>query len=334
MSRAPLLLALLATPLLAQAQHDPHAHHAMTASDTPPVAVDPHAGHVMAGDPHAGHSTAPDPHAGHAMTIDPPAAQITHPDPHAGHVMPTDPHAGHATPAATLPRTPIPVPSEADRAAAFPVLHAHAMPHGASAHHLLRVDRLEAWDNTHGSGQAWELQGWWGSDTQRLWLRAEGERETGTGSDGHLDLFYGQSTGPWWDALVGLRQEHGHTTRTRAAIGLQGLAPYRIETRATVLLGGAPHAEAELAAEYSVLLSNRLILTPSLEATALLRDDPLTARPAGLASVEAGLRLRYEITRRVAPYVGVEREWQRDRNDRTDHRHGTTRWVAGLRLWF
>ncbi|MGN0859348.1 MAG: copper resistance protein B, partial [Stenotrophomonas sp.] len=269
-----------------------------------------------------------DPHAGHNMSA----------DPHAGHNMSADPHAGHAPGTAlTTPRTPIPVPTAADIAAAFPVLQAHSMEHAPGVNRYLLVDQLEAWDNAKGSGQAWALQGWWGTDTQRLWLRAEGEREGGS-SDGSIDLLYGQATGPWWDAVAGVRHEHGPQPRTRAAFGVQGLSPYRLETQATVLVGGDPRAELEVELEYSMLLTNRLILQPSVEASALLRDDRGHGLGRGLASVEGGLRLRYEINRRFAPYVGVvhERRFGRSADfaaaDGHDRQH--TRWVAGIRMWF
>ena len=331
MSRVPLLLTLLAAAPLASAQHA--HHHGHDPAPTPaPVTVDPHAGHAMVADPHAGHAKATDPHAEHTLPADPHAGHVKTADPHLGHDKHADPHAGH-----DLPLTPIPVPSAADRAAAFPALHAHSMQHAGDTHHLLRAERLEGWDNAHGSGQAWEVRGWWGSDTRRAWLRAEGERDNGR-SNGHIDLLYGQATGPWWEAVAGLRQEHGDLSRTRAAIGLQGLAPYRLETQATLVLGGAPHAELEVAVEHEVLLTNRLILTPALEASALLRDDPDTARARGLASVEAGLRLRYEVTRRFAPYLGVEHERligrSADLARENAHAARHTRWVAGLRFWF
>ena len=267
------------------------------------------------------------------------AATSSAADPHAGHTMPADPHAGHTMPGAALttPRTPIPVPTAADRAAAFPTLQHHSMEHAPAINHLLVIDQLEAWDNAKGSGQAWAVHGWWGSDTQRLWLRSEGEREDGS-SEGSIDLLYGQATGPWWEAVAGLRHEHGPQPRTRAALGLQGLSPYKLETHLTALVGGSPRLALEAEAEYSMLLTNRLILQPSLEANVLLHDDPQRGLGRGLASVEGGLRLRYEITRRVAPYVGVvhERRFGRsaDLAAADGHAPRHTRWVAGIRLWF
>ena len=267
-----------------------------------------------------------------------PAAQTPTADPHAGHSMQADPHAGHrAGPALAAPRTPVPVPTAADIAAAFPPVQHHAMEHAPTINRYLLVDQLEGWNNAHGSGQAWAVKGWWGSDTHRLWLRAEGQRENSR-SGGSIDLLYGQATGPWWEAVAGIRHEHGPQPRSRAAFGLQGLSPYRLETRLNALVGGTPRLALEAEVEYSLLLSNRLILQPSLHATALLRDDTVHGQGRGLASVEGGLRLRYEISRRFAPYLGVvhERQFGRSadlaRDDGQAPQH--TRWVAGLRFWF
>ena len=322
MKHTPLLIALAACSPLALAQHSQHPvpSTAVAASPAAPVSVaDPHAGHNMSADPHAGHNMSADPHAGHNMSA----------DPHAGHNMPGA--------ALTTPRTPIPVPTAADRAAAFPVLRHHSMEHAPAINRYLLVDQLEAWDNAKGSGQAWAVQGWWGSDTRRLWLRSEGEREDSS-SEGNIDLLYGQATGPWWEAVAGLRHEHGRQPRTRAALGVQGLSPYKLETHVTALVGGTPRLALETELEYSVLLSNRLILQPSVHASALLRDDRARGLGRGLASVEGGLRLRYEISRRFAPYVGVvhERRFGRsaDLAAADGHERQHTRWVAGIRLWF
>ena len=254
-------------------------------------------------------------------------------------VAPADPHAGHTMPGAALatPRTPIPVPTAADIAAAFPALQHHSMEHAPAINHYLLVDRLEGWDNAGGSGQAWAVKGWWGSDTQRLWLRSEGTRAHGH-NEGSIDLLYGQATGPWWEAVAGVRHEHGSAPRTRAAFGLQGLSPYKLETHLTALVGGTPRLALEAEVEYSVLLTNRLILQPVLHATAALRDDAQRGLGRGISSVEGGLRLRYEISRRFAPYVGVvhERQFGRtaDISRQAGHAPQHTHWVAGLRLWF
>ncbi len=240
---------------------------------------------------------------------------------------------------AQAPREPIPPLTADDLAAAFPVLKAHAMEHAPAFNSLVLFDHLEAWDNAHGDGQSWATQAWFGDDIDRLWLRSEGQRTDGHLRDWSLDALYGRAISPWWDVVAGVRHDDGEGPGlTRAAIGLQGLAPYKFELAATVYVGGPRKAELAVEAEYDVLLTNRLILQPKLEASIAADDDPRRGVGSGLGHVEAGLRLRYEVTRRFAPYVGFVHE---RRHGRTADLHraageGTreSRWVAGLRFWF
>ena len=152
-------------------------------------------------------------------------------------------------------------------------------------------------------------------------------------------MLYGRSVTPWWDVVAGVRQDVGEgPDRTWAAFGVQGLAPYKFEVEATAYVGSNGRTAATLEAEYDTLLTNRLILQWQGEANLYGKPDPARGLGSGLSTVEAGARLRYEITRRFAPYVGVEVERafggtadarRADGFDATD-----TRVVAGIRFWF
>ncbi len=241
--------------------------------------------------------------------------------------------------APTEPREPIPMVTEADRAAAFPPLKPHAMEHASTFHSLVMINRLEGWDADHGTGQAWEGSAWFGSDLNRLWLRSEGEREGSRTESSELEVLYGRSISPWWDVVAGVKQDFRPAdSRTWAAFGVQGLAPYKFEMSATAYLGESGQVMATVEAEYELLLTNRLILQPLVEASFSSKDVPEYGEGTGLNKVEAGLRLRYEITRRFAPYVGVVHE--RLFGDTADYRRGEggdvtdTRFIAGVRFWF
>jgi len=245
---------------------------------------------------------------------------------------------GHDTPMTALsePREPIPVPTDADRAAAFPPIDHGAMQHAQEINSLLLIDRLEHWDGNNASGQAWEASGWIGGNINRLWLRSDGERSGSRTESSSLEALYGRSVSPWWDVLVGVRQDFRPSdSRTWAAIGIQGLAPYKFESSATLYLGSGGQVLAKAEVEYDVLLTNRLILQPLLEATVAAKDEPEYGIGRGLNKIEAGLRLRYEISRRFAPYIGISHE--RSFGDAADYAgdHARdTRWVAGVRMWF
>ncbi|WP_317852741.1 copper resistance protein B [Xanthomonas sp. CFBP 8443] len=286
------------------------------------------------------HGTPSTPHADHAMHD--PADHARRPHAAAAAAAATPPAAActcTGAPAAALPREPIPPLTDADRAAAFPTLRAHTMQHGSARTGYLLFDRLEGWDADHGGGQAWEASAWYGGDIDRLWLRSEGERSGGRTEAADLEALYGHAVSPWWDLLVGVKQDFAPgDARTSAAFGVQGMAPYKFEVAATLYVGEGGSASARLEGEYDVLLSNRWILQPRLEAEAAFADDRAHGVGSGLSTLEAGLRLRYEISRRFAPYLGVVHE--RAFGATADYRREAgeaardTRVVAGVRVWF
>ena len=233
-----------------------------------------------------------------------------------------------------LPRTPVPVPTAEDYAAAFPDLHTtHS--HTSMPVSYLLVDRLEAWDRASGSGQAWEVNGWYGGDIHRLRLRSEGERDRGRTHEADVELLYGRAISPWWEVVAGMRQDFiPGAAQTRAAIGIQGLAPYKFEVSATAYLGGPSVAALRVEGEYTLLLTSRWILQPRMEAHLSAEQDAARGAGGGLDSASLGLRLRYEINRRFAPYLGWERvRYFGDAADLADSDR-ESRFVAGVRFWF
>jgi copper resistance protein B len=242
-------------------------------------------------------------------------------------------------PAPTEPLEPIPAVTAADRLAAFPPIDHGAMEHAPEIHSMLLLNRLEHWDGQHGTGQAWEASGWVGGNINRLWLRSEGERSDGRTESADLEVMYARSVSPWWDVLVGVKQDFRPAdSRTWAAFGIQGLAPYKFETSATAYVGEGGQVAATVEVEYELLLTNRLILQPLVEASFSAKDEPQRGNGSGLNKVEAGLRLRYEFSRRFAPYIGISHERMfgdtADYHEAAGERARDTRWVAGVRVWF
>ena len=251
---------------------------------------------------------------------------------HAGHAM------DHAPAADAPPREPVPPVTPEALAAAFPEVHGGHPVHGTSIHSFVLVDRLETSD-AGDDPLAWEASGWVGNDLDRAWWRTEGEAADGRVEAANLELFYGRAISRWWDGVVGVRHDVGDgPSRTYAAIGVIGLAPQKFEVEATAYLGDHGQAGLGVEVEYDTLLTNRLILQWQAGAEAWGRNDPRRGIGAGLATVEAGLRLRYEVTRRFAPYVGIahERAYGNTADLRRAEGHPTddTRLVAGVRFWF
>lgn len=333
------LLALL--PFAAMAQVD-HATMSMPAAKqpapqaTPATQPAPSPGHAAmdhAGMQHASMERAAtgDAAKDQAATPAPGHAAVDHAA--RGHDMDTMPSLAPAEPV-----TPIPGITDADRAAAVPPPPDHAV-HDNGIYSYLLFNRLEGRDADPGTGLAWEGSGWIGTDRDRLWLRSEGEQLDGRLHSADLEALYGHGIGPWWDVVAGIRHDFKPgAAQDFLAIGVMGLSPYKFEVSATAYIGQSGQAEARFEVEYEALLTNRLILQPLLEINVFGKDDARRGIGSGLGTVEAGLRLRYETTRRFAPYVGLVRERAFGRTADLRRMEGesadATRLVAGVRIWF
>ncbi|OLF54105.1 copper resistance protein B [Pseudomonas chlororaphis] len=240
--------------------------------------------------------------------------------------------------APTRSRTPIPVLTDADRRAAFPPVAGHGV-HDKAINGFWLVDRLEYQDADDGSALAWDMNGWIGGDIDRLWLRTEGERTNGRTESAEVEALWGHAIGPWWDVVSGVRQDFKPgAPQTWAALGLQGMALYNFESQVTAYLGEGGQSALRLKADYDILLTNRLILQPTAEVNLYGRNDPQRATGAGLSESEVGLRLRYELHRQFAPYLGVT--WNRSYGKTADYAReegedrSEARLVLGVRMWF
>ena len=203
----------------------------------------------------------------------------------------------------------------------------------------LLADEFEALSGNEGDGFAWSIQGNYGDDRNKLWLRTQGLKVPG-----ELDpttsgeLLWWRPFTPFFGTQLGIRQDFGAGAHTYLAAGIEGVAPYWFEIEATAYLGDDGRLSARLKASYDVLFTNRLILTPSLEANLYSEAEEERALGAGLGNLEGGLRLRYEFSRKMAPYLGYV--WERSFGDTADLRRAEGdpvnehRVVAGIRLWW
>ena len=240
--------------------------------------------------------------------------------------------------ATTTSRTPIPVLTDADRAAAFPPVAGHGV-HDKSLNTFFLLDQFEYQDADNGSALSWDATGWIGGDIDRLWLRSEGERTNGVTEDAELQALWGHSISPWWDVVTGVRQDFKPgSPQTWGAFGIQGMALYNFEAEATAFIGENGQTAARLEGDYDILLTNRLILQPTAEMNFYGKNDPQRGIGSGLANTEVGLRLRYEIVREFAPYIGVtwSRSYGKTADLANDEGEDTSeaRFVAGIRMWF
>lgn len=245
---------------------------------------------------------------------------------------------GQMQSAATQSRTPIPVLTDADRAAVYASPGGHKV-HDSAINSYFLMDKLE-WQNADdGSALVWDAKGWIGGDIDRLWLRSEGERTNGKTEKAEVQALWGHAVSPWWDLVGGVRQDlKPGDPQTWAAFGLQGLALYNFDAEATAFIGENGQSAARLEGDYDILLTNRLILQPTAEFNFYGKNDPQRGVGSGLSESELGLRLRYEIRREFAPYIGVT--WNRSYGKTADYARdegvdqSEARLVLGVRLWF
>lgn len=292
-------------------------------------------------------------HQGHQMPA----------DPHAGHAMPTaaDPHAGHDMPAAERPANggtqsgtdlepgsaPAPSPPTdryADRfwpadamAASRDKLHRE---HGAMAMSMLALNIAEWQPSSGGDRFRWDGEGWWGGDIHRLTVKTEGEGGAGDGVEAaEVQALYSRAVDAYWNLQAGVRQDLGRgPRRTYATIGVEGLAPYWFDVEGALFLSDKGDVLARGEAYYDQRLTQRLILQPRVEVEVAAQDMPANGIGRGLTHAALDLRLRYEIAREFAPYVGVTRERSFGRTTDLARAAGddrsATRFVLGVRAWF
>ncbi len=171
---------------------------------------------------------------------------------------------------------------------------------------LLLIDQFEVRTGDGDSPLAWDAEGWLGKDMNKLWIKTEGDYVDNTVEEVEVQALYSRAVAPFWDVQVGWRRDIQPTPeRDWLALGFKGLAPYFFDIDVAVFVGDNGRTAARLQGEYEFMLTQRLILVPDIELNLYSRDDPATGIGSGLADIEAGLRLRYEIRREFAPYIGL-----------------------------
>jgi copper resistance protein B len=203
----------------------------------------------------------------------------------------------------------------------------------------LLVDRLESVSTRNNISMTYDWQAWYGQTYDRALIRAEGEIEDGTFKDARNELLWAHAITAYWDTQLGLRYDSGKgTDRGWLAFGVQGLAPYWLYVEATAYVNEQGRTAFRLETEYDVLLTQKLIVQPRIEMNFYSQRDDSRDVSSGLSNIEAGLRLRYEIRRELAPYLGLE--WASRFGSAANNIRASgdsaeeARLVAGLHLWF
>ncbi|PZQ20963.1 MAG: copper resistance protein CopB [Sphingopyxis macrogoltabida] len=189
-------------------------------------------------------------------------------------------------------------------------------------------------------GYRWDAEGWVGGDIDRLTIKSEGEGAFGESIESlELQALYSRAVGPYFNLQAGVRQDFGHgPDRTYAAVGFEGLAPYWFEVEGALFLSNKGDLLARVEASYDQRITQKLVLQPAAEWNVAVQDVPESGIGSGLSDMELGLRLRYEIVKEFAPYIGVE--WARKFGDtaRSARAAGedadSVSLVIGVKTWF
>jgi copper resistance protein B len=202
-------------------------------------------------------------------------------------------------------------------------------------------DQLE--DRTDGTEHTfrWDGEGWIGTDMNKLWIKSEGVVSNGTMSDGDQEFLYDRPIPRmrYFDAQVGIREDlDSGPSRTWAAIGIEGLAPYFFDFAPTLYIGKGGDVAGRVNASYELLFTQRLIAEPEVEMNFYSQDDSARGTGSGLSEIDTGIRLRYESSRKSAPYIGFAYDGTYGDTAAFARQDGEStsdpRFVFGIRSWY
>lgn len=278
-------------------------------------------------------------------------------DQHSGHDMSAMPgmvmpgmamegvaQTGTALPAGNEPAPPVPTDHAADRVfgpdAMMVGRHRLTHHHGGQDFYQVMLNLAEVQFRNGRDGYRWDGEAWFGGDINRLFVKTEGEGAFREGIESaEVQALYSRAIGPYFNLQGGVRQDLGPSPkRTYATVQIEGLAPGQFEVEAAAFLSNKGDVLGRLEGYYDQRVTQRLILQPRVELNFAAQDVHENKIGSGLSNAELGLRLRYEIRREFAPYIGVS--WDRKVGDtarfaRAAGEDASTRSiVAGVRLWF
>lgn len=225
------------------------------------------------------------------------------------------------------------LPARAEENAA----HDMAAEHGGQVFHAFR---LEAEYGTNGDGPVagWDFDGWIGTDEDKLWLKSEGEHADDRLEHTEFWALYSRNVDTFWDLQAGIRQDTRPSATTYAVVGINGLAPYFFETEAHLFVSDEGDVTARLHQENELLLTQQLVAQPYAEINLSAQDIPDAHVGAGLTDGKIGLQLRYEFSRKFAPYVDIHYGRRFGETASIARRHGEDDdeviGAIGLRLMF
>jgi copper resistance protein B len=214
-----------------------------------------------------------------------------------------------------------------------------AQEHGGATISKVMVNLAEYQIRDGASGYRWDGQAWFGGDINRLVLKSEGEGTVNEAVESaEVQALYSRAVGVYTDIQAGLRQDFNPSSRTYVTIGAETLLPYWFEVEGAAFLSNKGELLGRVEGYYDLLLTNYVILQPRAELNFSAKNSSELHLGSGLTSAELGLRLRYEFTREIAPYIGIS--WDRKVGQTADFARARgqdteeTSLVIGIRTFF
>ena len=183
-----------------------------------------------------------------------------------------------------------------------------------------------------------EADAWFGYDLNKFWLKTDLEMSDGKLEEGQLQALYSRGISPYWDVQVGVRKDFKPEGREWAVIGLEGTAPYLFDIGTSLAIGKNGQTNARLNAEYELMLTQKMVLSPELDLSFYGKDDEEVGVGSGFSQAKIGLKLGYEIKREFAPYIGVR--WSKKFGNTADYARAEgddvsdTQLLLGIEAWF
>ena len=203
--------------------------------------------------------------------------------------------------------------------------HDHRKEHGAQIYAVTTVDNKWLVNEDGVGALKSEFETRIGTDENKVFIKVHADKQES--HDAHYDakLLYSRMISDFWDAQIGARyrsekvelDHHQKDTEENvdAVIGLHGMAPYFFETDAYFYAGEDSYAAFSLETERDLLITQKLIVQPYLELNVIFSDDSKYAQKSGLSNATAGLETRYEISKKIMPYVDIAYKYSKGKDE-------------------
>ncbi|MCF7643424.1 copper resistance protein B [Acinetobacter johnsonii] len=218
----------------------------------------------------------------------------------------------------------------------------HLKEHGGQIYQLTRLENAWIVDEDGKGNLGTKFDTLIGTDENRLFIEANLDKAESNDPNYDISALYSRNVAPFWDVQTGVRYSEDknspNNNRIDGVIGILGLAPYFFETQAYLYGGENNFWGASFELERDLILTQKLITQPYIEADVVFSDDSDYAAKSGLSELKTGIKTRYEITKRIKPFIDVAYQYEKGQKatsmqEATDSEKGW-KYGAGIELVF